>query len=102
MHPPPKKWYAVTVGQDVGVFDDWLLVQELVDGVMGACQKGYKTFEQALARYSDKYFGSAVHRLPFPGSRWFQPIEDWIPQQEAEEWTEEHEEAVRRAESNSV
>ncbi len=95
-HPPPKKWYAVTVGQDVSVFDDWygllvrtstpsnhssrLLIQELIDGVMGACQKGYKTFEQALAHYSDKYFGSTVFHLPFPGSRWFQPIEDWIPQ----------------------
>ncbi len=65
-------------------------------------QKGYKTFEQTLACYSDKYFGSAVFRLPFPGLHWFQPIEDWIPQQEAEEWTEEHEEAVRREESNSI
>ncbi|PBK83203.1 hypothetical protein ARMGADRAFT_1089547 [Armillaria gallica] len=100
--PLRGKWYAVTVGQDIGVFDDWLLVQELIDRVMGARQKGYKTFEQALARYSDKYFGSTVFCLLFPGSHWFQPIEDWIPQQEAEEWTEKHEEAVRQAESNSI
>ncbi len=26
VHPPPKKWYAITVGQDVGVFDNWYLL----------------------------------------------------------------------------
>lgn len=82
VHPPPKKWYAVTVGQDVGVFDNWyspicmalafadlsfrLLVQELTDGVPGARKKGFKTYEQALALYTDKYFGRAIIRSPFP------------------------------------
>ncbi|SJL08302.1 uncharacterized protein ARMOST_11665 [Armillaria ostoyae] len=49
IHPPSKKWYAVTVGQDIGVFDDWLLVQELTDSVPGTRKKGFKTYEQALA-----------------------------------------------------
>ncbi|PBK59999.1 hypothetical protein ARMSODRAFT_1027007 [Armillaria solidipes] len=33
--PSPTTWYAVTVGQDIGVFDDWLLVKELTDNVTG-------------------------------------------------------------------
>ncbi|SJK99645.1 uncharacterized protein ARMOST_02953 [Armillaria ostoyae] len=49
--PPPKTWYAVTVGQDVGIFNDWLLVEELTNNVTGTCQKGYKSFHEALRRY---------------------------------------------------
>ncbi|SJL18890.1 uncharacterized protein ARMOST_22492 [Armillaria ostoyae] len=49
-NPPAKQYYMVTVSQDVGVFDDWLLVAKLIEHVSGPRYKGYKTWDEALAR----------------------------------------------------
>ncbi|PBK60384.1 hypothetical protein ARMSODRAFT_982328 [Armillaria solidipes] len=90
--PPPKTYYAVTVGQDVGVFDDWLLVAELIHHVTGQCYKGYKTWDEALACYAEKHKVGAVVRRPHPGSRFSDPIPDWEDQEF--EWDSECEDAV--------
>ncbi|PBK63845.1 hypothetical protein ARMSODRAFT_1023746 [Armillaria solidipes] len=93
VHPPPKKWYTVTVGQDVGVFDDWLLVKELTDCVPSARFRGFKTFQAALTHYTRKYHKTGgVIRSPIAGSRWDDPIPDWDDQ--PFEWDDEMEDAV--------
>ncbi|PBK66650.1 hypothetical protein ARMSODRAFT_977228 [Armillaria solidipes] len=90
--PPPKTYYVVTVGQDVGVFDDWLLVAELIHHVTGQCYKGYKTWDEALVCYAKKHkVGAVVHR-PHPGSRFNNPIPDWEDQEF--EWDSECEDAA--------
>ncbi|KAL0576158.1 hypothetical protein V5O48_005826 [Marasmius crinis-equi] len=47
-----SRYYVVFVGRQVGIVrDDWPLVRRLVDGVSGACQQRYKTFDKALLDY---------------------------------------------------
>ncbi|KAF9012353.1 hypothetical protein BDQ17DRAFT_696513 [Cyathus striatus] len=52
-----QKWYVVTVGKDIGVFDNWLEVAPLVKGVPGAVHQSfrskdiaYKLFKQEEAK----------------------------------------------------
>ncbi|KAF8910315.1 hypothetical protein CPB85DRAFT_1305421 [Mucidula mucida] len=47
------KWYAVTAGRDIGVFDNWLLVAPLVVGVSEAVYRGYQTHEEATDAYEE-------------------------------------------------
>ncbi|KAJ7783213.1 hypothetical protein B0H16DRAFT_1495958 [Mycena metata] len=42
-----RKWYVVTVGRDVGVFQTWLEVSPLVTGVSGALHQSFPTEEEA-------------------------------------------------------
>ncbi|KAJ7045549.1 hypothetical protein C8F04DRAFT_1065244 [Mycena alexandri] len=42
-----RKWYVVTVGRDVGVFETWLEVSPLVTGVSGALHQSFPTEEEA-------------------------------------------------------
>lgn len=46
-----KKFYVVWVGREEGVFDDWDLVAELVDGFPGAKYKSFSSREKALEAY---------------------------------------------------
>ncbi|PBK66188.1 hypothetical protein ARMSODRAFT_977829 [Armillaria solidipes] len=92
INTPPKKWYAVTVGQHIGVFDDWLLVKELMDFIPGPRFHGYKTFCQALEHYQYLYHKGQVKCLPIAGSRWDDPIPDWDKHEF--KWNEELEEVV--------
>ncbi|KAK0449359.1 hypothetical protein EV421DRAFT_1900047 [Armillaria borealis] len=72
--PSPKMWYAVTVGQDVGVFNDWLLVKKLTDNVTGVHQKGYKSFYEALRQYHEKFLVGAVICCPHIRGQFFDPL----------------------------
>ncbi|KDR75872.1 hypothetical protein GALMADRAFT_140460 [Galerina marginata CBS 339.88] len=42
-----KKWYVVTVGKDVGVFETWLEAGPLVKGIPDALHQSFPTEEQA-------------------------------------------------------
>ncbi|KAF8070471.1 hypothetical protein FPV67DRAFT_1021889 [Lyophyllum atratum] len=42
-----KKWYVVTVGKDVGVFESWLEASSLISGVPGALHESFNSEEEA-------------------------------------------------------
>ncbi|KAJ7901866.1 hypothetical protein B0H14DRAFT_2668939 [Mycena olivaceomarginata] len=42
-----KKWYVVTVGREVGVFDTWIEVSPLVTGVSGALHQSFSSESEA-------------------------------------------------------
>jgi ribonuclease HI len=44
-----KKFYAVRVGAEVGVFESWSVVQPLVVGFRGAKHKSFPTYAEAEA-----------------------------------------------------
>ncbi|KAH6990051.1 Caulimovirus viroplasmin-domain-containing protein [Ilyonectria destructans] len=44
-----KKFYAVAVGKETGVFDTWPEVQALVTGFKGNKHKSFATYDEALA-----------------------------------------------------
>ncbi|KAL0567419.1 hypothetical protein V5O48_014580 [Marasmius crinis-equi] len=50
-----RKYYVVTRGLRVGVFEDWSTVHRQVNGVSGASYKAYRTFEDALQSYTHAY-----------------------------------------------
>ncbi|SJL08345.1 uncharacterized protein ARMOST_11708 [Armillaria ostoyae] len=100
VNPPPTMWYAVTIGQDIGVFDDWLLVKELMDNITGMHQKKYKSFHEALRQYCEKYLVGAVICCPHVGSRFFDSLPDWEEQEEEYEWGSEEEAATCVLEEN--
>lgn len=59
-----RKWYVVTVGKAIGVFDSWIEVGPLVKGVSGALHQSFQTeeearrvFEQARANGNTKIVG---------------------------------------------
>ncbi|KAG2157712.1 uncharacterized protein EDB93DRAFT_1062621, partial [Suillus bovinus] len=54
----PKGFWAIIVGQEVGVFYCWSV---------GGIQKWYPSFQQALQAYTVKYNESSVHAVPIPG-----------------------------------
>ncbi|KAJ7579433.1 hypothetical protein C8J56DRAFT_1059028 [Mycena floridula] len=60
--PPPKEpWYVVTVGRQVGVFNDWNIVAPHVVGVRGAIFKRYDTKASADAAFLVALQGGNVH-----------------------------------------
>ncbi|KAF9528458.1 hypothetical protein CPB83DRAFT_854185 [Crepidotus variabilis] len=52
-----KKWYVVTVGREIGVFDNWLETGGHINGVPDALQQSFPTREAA-----DRAFADAVVR----------------------------------------
>ncbi|KAG1786354.1 uncharacterized protein HD556DRAFT_1313501 [Suillus plorans] len=52
----PEGFWAITVGQEVGVFYR-----------CGNVQKGYPSFQQALTAYAVKYDEGRVRAVPLPG-----------------------------------
>jgi viroplasmin and RNaseH domain-containing protein len=47
-------WYVVYCGHQTGVFSSWRECHASVNGFKGACYKGYKTEEEALAAYHNQ------------------------------------------------
>jgi hypothetical protein len=48
--PPPQAWYVVLKGRtprDIGIYDNWLIVQPMVSGVSHAVYKKFKTEPEA-------------------------------------------------------
>lgn len=44
----PTKYYAVAVGQQIGIFETWAITQPLVKGFSGAKYKSFRTYNDAL------------------------------------------------------
>lgn len=65
---------------------------ELIHHVTGQCYKGYKTWDEALARYAEKHKVGAMVRRLHPGSRFNDPIPDWEDQEF--EWDSEYEDVA--------
>ncbi|KAG1790132.1 uncharacterized protein HD556DRAFT_1306520 [Suillus plorans] len=63
----PEGFWAITVGQEVGVFYRWADVAERTNFVSGNVQKGYPSFQQALTAYAVKYDEGRVRAVPLPG-----------------------------------
>ena len=49
----PKKWYVVFEGTVPGVYEEWDDCVKQVNGFKGNYYKGYKTREEAEARYNN-------------------------------------------------
>ena len=49
----PKKWYVVFEGTVPGVYEEWDDCVKQVNGFKGNFYKGYKTKEEAEARYNN-------------------------------------------------
>ena len=47
-------WYVVYCGHQTGVFSSWRECHASVNGFKGACYKGYKAEEEALAAYHNQ------------------------------------------------
>ncbi|EIW78050.1 hypothetical protein CONPUDRAFT_157215 [Coniophora puteana RWD-64-598 SS2] len=60
-----KKFYVVSRGQEVGIFYDWNEVGPRVHHVGSAVQRGYPTFEEALAVYTRDYKDGCLDPVPF-------------------------------------
>ncbi|PBK60525.1 hypothetical protein ARMSODRAFT_982198 [Armillaria solidipes] len=72
LYPPVKKWYTVTVSQDVGIFSSWLDVVACICGVPHPAQVAHPTYSQALAEYRRQYDIGEVKIILIPGSTWAQ------------------------------
>ena len=53
----PKKWYVVFEGMVSGVYEEWDDCVKQVNGFKGNFYKGYKTKEEAEARYNNYLLG---------------------------------------------
>ncbi|KAG1819865.1 uncharacterized protein BJ212DRAFT_1205016, partial [Suillus subaureus] len=51
----PEGFWAITVGQEVGIFYHWADVAECTNYVSGNVQKSYPSFWEALEVYTVKY-----------------------------------------------
>ncbi|KAG1843319.1 hypothetical protein F4604DRAFT_1689562 [Suillus subluteus] len=72
IYPPragetPEGFWAITVGQEVGVFYHWANVAERTNFISGNVQKCYPSFQQALTAYTVKYNEGRVRAVPLPG-----------------------------------
>lgn len=59
--PPPQAWYVVLKGRsprDIGIYDNWLVVQPLVTGISHAVFKKFKTESEA-----EYYLAAALHSM---------------------------------------
>lgn len=57
------KYYAVAVGRQTGIFQDWESVKILVNGYNGAVYKGFKSKQEA-EQYLQPYSNSSVNSTP--------------------------------------
>ncbi|KIY73058.1 hypothetical protein CYLTODRAFT_417316 [Cylindrobasidium torrendii FP15055 ss-10] len=63
-----KKYYAVSVGREVGVFTNWLLVKHSIASLEDAAYVSYATFEEADSAYKEAEAKGYVKKLPdLPG-----------------------------------
>ncbi|KAG2137762.1 hypothetical protein BD769DRAFT_1663987 [Suillus cothurnatus] len=63
----PEGFWAIIVGQEVGVFYQWADVADRTNFVSSNVQKGYQSFQQALTTYTAKYNEGRVRAVPLPG-----------------------------------
>ncbi|KAF9029024.1 hypothetical protein BDZ89DRAFT_1160050 [Hymenopellis radicata] len=59
-----KKWYAVTAGRNIGVFDNWLVVAQHVIAVPESVFRGYKTHEQATDAFEEARVAGLLKTIP--------------------------------------
>jgi ribonuclease HI len=57
-----KKYYAIAVGRQPGIYDNWPEAQEQVKGYPGAVYKGFPTREEAAAWIKDPHLPPAARR----------------------------------------
>ncbi|KAJ7218039.1 hypothetical protein GGX14DRAFT_439374 [Mycena pura] len=55
-----KKWYVVTVGRQVGVFNTWIEVSPLVTGVSGALHQSFSSEEDANELFAQEQSNGRV------------------------------------------
>ncbi|KAG1902577.1 uncharacterized protein F5891DRAFT_1186223 [Suillus fuscotomentosus] len=71
LHPPSgvkiHGYYVVTVGQEVGIFFNWLDAKARVDGIKGATHMCCEHWPDALALYTKHYCQGAVRAVPTVG-----------------------------------
>ncbi|PPQ76962.1 hypothetical protein CVT24_009372 [Panaeolus cyanescens] len=48
------RYYTVTVGRNIGVFEDWEYVCALTNGISGAAYRKHYTYDEAWAVYQDE------------------------------------------------
>ncbi|THU95666.1 hypothetical protein K435DRAFT_966316 [Dendrothele bispora CBS 962.96] len=60
---PKKKWYVITAGKDVGIFEDWLEVAPLVNGVSCAQHVSFCSEEDALNAFAKAEAKGHVRRI---------------------------------------
>ncbi|KIJ58806.1 hypothetical protein HYDPIDRAFT_33819 [Hydnomerulius pinastri MD-312] len=64
-----KKFYVITVGQEVGIFFNWNDVGQRVNYISGALHQSYNTFQEALDHYTDAYERGELRIKVLPNSR---------------------------------
>ncbi|KAF6745169.1 hypothetical protein DFP72DRAFT_856717 [Ephemerocybe angulata] len=62
-HPATTSFYCVTVGTQVGIFNDWHIVQPLVSGISGACYKKHKSESEANTAFEAARQLGLVHTV---------------------------------------
>ncbi|KAF5370894.1 hypothetical protein D9758_002035 [Tetrapyrgos nigripes] len=60
---PKKKFYAVIVGKDVGIYDTWLEASPLVNGVSGAQHASFCSLEEAQRVFEEAEALGRVRRV---------------------------------------
>ncbi|KAI5997562.1 hypothetical protein EDD15DRAFT_2410951 [Pisolithus albus] len=66
---PANEFYVVIVGQEPGIFYNWNDAASRVLGVSKNIHFKCATFQEALQRYKDAYYGNEVKCVPNPGTR---------------------------------
>ncbi|KAL4256455.1 hypothetical protein AB1N83_012230 [Pleurotus pulmonarius] len=57
----PGRWYAVTVGRQIGVFQDWYgVVEDLVQGVPGWRCRAFSTYAAAQLHFNAQVLAGAT------------------------------------------
>ncbi|KAH7904943.1 hypothetical protein BJ138DRAFT_1018415, partial [Hygrophoropsis aurantiaca] len=62
----PTGFWAVIVGQEVGIFYHWSDVARRTHNVSGNIQQKYPSFQEALQHYSECYYRNEVLAVPVP------------------------------------
>ncbi|PBK63578.1 hypothetical protein ARMSODRAFT_1023780 [Armillaria solidipes] len=94
VYPPPKSWYVVTVGQEVGIFHSWLDVATRIRGVPGPVHKACRMYSEALAEYHHQFEDTTIQIVLVPGSKWAKEVV--AEEKLAKEITEQEELAMQQ------
>ncbi|KAG2038019.1 hypothetical protein BDR03DRAFT_1010179 [Suillus americanus] len=72
-------YYVVTVGQEVGIFFNWLDVKAHVDGIRGAAHIRCEHWPDALALYTKHYYQGLICAVPTVGGPFSSPSPSQMP-----------------------
>ncbi|KAG2136788.1 hypothetical protein BD769DRAFT_1664317 [Suillus cothurnatus] len=75
----PEGFWVITVGQEVSVFYCWANIAEQTNFISGNVQKGYPSFQQALAAYMVKFGKGRVQAVPLPGGPFWPSPPESLP-----------------------